>query len=348
MISDAQLPGLSSPAGASGKVLLICPKFFSYHHLMIEAMAKLGFDAVWWNDRPSASAAYKAALRLFPHLVGTLSRRYFSRLAAGLAPDSIDHVLVVKGEALTPGAVNDLRRRFPRARFSLYLWDAVANTKNAGRIAPLFDVVATFDPEDAVTRHWPYRPLFATVPPAAPEQSSIVYDWSFVGTLHSDRFEVINRVERALGPAHPGYVFGFFSSPVLYALKWLRSADFRQSPQTRYALRPLSPAQIGAVMEQSRCSLDVEHPRQTGLTTRCYDALFAGRKLITTNRFIARSALYHPSRVCVIDRHAPIIPEHFLTSPFEPLPQPVIAAYSSQSWVRHVLGLDAGEAPAQY
>ena len=67
--------------------------------------------------------------------------------------------------------------------------------------------------------------------------------------------------------------------------------------------------------------------------------MLAGRKLITTNQTIRASAFYDASRVCVIDRNAPVVPPAFFDSPFLPLPDAVRYGYSDECWARHALGL---------
>ena len=339
-ISDTDLNHAQSGGPFRPKVLLICPKFFDYHEHIMEALEALGYEAIWWTDRPSQSTPYKTFLRLFAEPVGDLSAGHFVRRAEELAPDSLDHVLVVKGEALSPRAMTALRHRFPKARFSLYLWDAIDNARNGKRIAPLFDAVSTFDPGDSQRHRWQFRPLFSLLPESRDIAGAPRYDWSFVGTIHSDRADVLSRIEAAIGPERKGFVFGYFSSRLLYWAKYLLSPAVRNAPDGRFSLRPLPASQTEEVVRASLCSIDVEHPRQVGVTTRCFDALFAGRKLITTNRSIAETALYHPTRVCIVDRSLPMVPAEFFTTAAVALEPATRYAYSSESWVRHVLGLD--------
>lgn len=307
---------------------------------MIGAFKQLGFATTWWDDRPSQNTAFKAALRYFSHPASALSAGHFIRKIKAVPFDSVEHVVVVKGEALSPSVVEEMRGQFPSARFSLYLWDAVKNAPSGGRIAPLFDAVSTFDPRDGSRGGWQYRPLFPSISEVeAKPTESFLYDWSFVGTIHSDRAAVLSRIEQAVGAEHPGFVFGYFASPLLYALQWLTNASVRRSPPGRFSLIPMPVDAVESIVRSTRASVDVEHIRQTGLTTRCFDALFAEKKLITTNQSILESRLYHPSRVCVVDRTAPSVPVAFFSEPFLPLDAETRYAYSAQSWARHVLGL---------
>lgn len=329
--------------GKAGRVLVICPRFFDYQTRIARILQQLGHDTVVLDDRPLNQSVYKIALRLAPRITAALTRGAMVRHLSQVKDQHFDHVLVVKGEAVTPKVLSFLRGRFPNARFSLYLWDAVRNNGNSKAAAALYDAVATFDPADARTYGWNYRPLFAAVPPPD-EPAPKVYDWSFVGTLHSDRLAVLARLQVAL-EARPFFLFGYYASPMLAALGKLKRRLAGLASFGTVSTQPLDPATVRDVIRQSKTIADIEHPRQVGLTIRTIETLLAGRKLITTNATVRQSALYDPTRVCVIDRQRPQIPSSFFESAFEPLPAAVRHGYSEECWARQVLGLpDAKEA----
>lgn len=295
---------------------------------------------VWLaDDRPARGTLYKLLLRLFPRVMGRLSTSAFTGLAETLAGTQIDQVLVIKGEAMIPAAVTALRQAFPKAHFSYYLWDSVRNVGNAPDIAPLFDAVATFDAEEARRFGWRYRPLFASTP-AQPTDGGTqkLYDWSFIGTIHSDRARVIRRLRHAL-PERTSFVFGYFPSPLIALAHRLKDPAINTDPPGTISLDPMPGEQMRQIVDQSKAIIDVEHPRQTGLTMRTVETLLAGRKLITTNRQVQQSALFHPSRVHVIDREAPSVPNAFFDTPFEPLPTQTAADYGLEAWVQDLVQL---------
>ncbi len=84
--------------------------------------------------------------------------------------------------------------------------------------------------------------------------------------------------------------------------------------------------------------LDVEHPRQRGLTMRTIETLLSGRKLITTNRHIVDSDLFDPSRVHVISREHPQVPQAFFEMPFAPVPEAVRSRYTLRRWIVDLIG----------
>ncbi|ODT77404.1 MAG: hypothetical protein ABS76_26825 [Pelagibacterium sp. SCN 64-44] len=340
------MSGLSLRGGkAAGtrNALVVCPRFFQYPEMIAAELEREGYRVWLADDRPARGTLYKLLLRLFPALMGKRSTAEFTGLAETLAGTEMDLVLVIKGEAMTPPAVAALRRAFPKARFSYYLWDSVRNVGNAPDIAPLFDSIATFDAEEAARFGWRYRPLFssAVARPDGPGAEKL-YDWSFIGTIHSDRARVIRRLRRAL-PGRAGFVFGYFPSPLIALAHRLKDPAINADPPGTISLKPMPGERTRQILDQSTAIIDVEHPRQTGLTMRTVETLLAGRKLITTNRQVQQSALFHPSRVHVIDRAAPMVPDEFFDTPFEPLPAPTVTDYGLAAWVQDLARPDPAD-----
>lgn len=327
-MTDTGLPGRKH-------LLLFCSSFFSYPSLIKSAFERLGYDVTWVDDRASNATSYKTALRLFPRLTSRLSTAHFARQAEGIGRD-VEHIVVIRGEGLSAEATRHLRQRFPDARMSLYLWDSVRNSPNPVRAANLYDAVYTFDPVDAEQFGWRHRPLFAVLGDTRAAPEAVEYDWSFVGTIHSDRYRVIKRMMR--DRSRRSFVFGYFPTKLLYYAYALRNPSLVTEPSGRFSTESLPPEAAKRVTSVSKAVLDVEHPRQAGLTLRTIETLLSGRKLITTNRRILDSELYHPSRVYVVDRNAPQIPASFFNSPGVPLSDALRYRYSIDGWANEVLG----------
>ena len=84
--------------------------------------------------------------------------------------------------------------------------------------------------------------------------------------------------------------------------------------------------------------LDIQHPGQSGLTMRTLEMVGMCKKLITTNKDIAKYDLFYQNNVSIIDRENPKIDERFLNSDYSILPHDVYEHYSIEHWVVDVLG----------
>lgn len=300
----------------------------------------MGYAVTWWDERASSATWYKLALRLFPSMTVRWSERSFLKRLHQLDPVSITHVLVIKGEGLSQRVALKMREALASASMGLYLWDGVENVKGVSKILTAFDSVATFDPVDAKTFGWTYRPLFgrnisASKDNAAPMQ----FDWCFIGTIHSDRHRVIHRLRQRYGKQAKNFVFGYFQSPLMLFIRRLLDWTLWLAPKGTLSTKPMSAAKVAQIVECSTAVLDVEHPRQRGFTMRTIETLLAEKKLVTTNKYITACNLYHPSRVQVIDRIQPEITADFLDQPYLAIPDSFRNYYSCEGWVAELLTL---------
>lgn len=338
---------VSPPLTTSRRALLVCAPFFSYHVDISNALETEGFATTWLSDRASDRFLYKLGMRVTPRFIAALSTQHFLARLGAIEDGPVEHVLVVKGEAVSRRAVATIRRRWPSAKLHLYLWDGSENARNAQSLAPRFDSVATFDPEDARRFGWVHRPLFARSArlAAGAQSSEKTHDWAFIGTLHSDRHRVIDRLRRR-NPELRGFVYGFVPGTPLLVARKLTDWTLWRTPHDTVSAKPMSAAEMVEVISRSRAVLDVEHPMQRGLTMRTIETLLSGTKLITTNPHVLASDLYDPSRVHLISRATPYVPQRFLFSAFKPIPTETVARYGLARWVRDVLELDAARPEA--
>ena len=323
---------------SKGHVLLVSPLTFSYHEAICATLRDLGYDATWWNERASSATWYKLALRLLPGFTRRWSARHFRRLLHALPKNTITHVLVIKGEGLTRDVCLDMREVLRDVPMGFYLWDGVDNVKGVVDIVDCFDCAASFDPVDAEKFGWRHRPLFSRFEaPAEPPAAGSDFDWCFIGTLHSDRHRVVHRLRKTGGAQARSFVFGFSPSKPMLWIRRLTDWTLWRAPAGSLATKAMPPAAVNAIVARSRVVLDVEHPRQRGLTMRTIETLMAGHKLATTNTHIADSDLYHPSRVQVISRLEPAIAPSFLAQGFEPLSPALRSRYSCAGWAQELI-----------
>lgn len=332
-------PIASRAQSSKGHVLLVCPPVFSYHLSIKAELERLGYGVTWWNDRGNNRTVYKICLRLLPRVVTSLLTLVFMSKLRYLRPMRVRKVLVIKGEGVSIKVLQALRRQFPEAVLSLYFWDSVANAPRARAIAPYFDKVSTFDPVDARRYGWAHRPLFARAESVADaaKGDEFRYDWCFIGTLHSDRYRVIERLRRN-DFSRKAFIFGYAPSRVVMFVRLLTNRSLWRVPRGSISTQAMSAGEIAEIFGVSRAVLDIEHPRQRGLTMRTIEALLTGRKLITTNPYVRESNLYHPSRVCVIERARPFVPQSFFRMAFEPVDPSVRYEYSLNRWVTDLIG----------
>ncbi|PIL39949.1 hypothetical protein CR103_09490 [Massilia psychrophila] len=300
----------------------------------------MGYAVTWWDERASSATLYKLALRALPAATVRWSEQTFKKRLELLRGAPITHILVIKGEGLSLRMTREISRAFPSASIGLYLWDGFENIRGLSKILPAFDSVASFDPIDAAKFDWTYRPLFSRdVARGKPKEDVTNFDWCFIGTIHSDRHRVIDRLRKRYGTVARSFVYAFFQSPLVLLLRRCSDRTLWFAPKGTLSTKPMSADAVAEIVAQSRAVLDIEHPQQRGFTMRTIETLLSGKKLLTTNKHILDSDLYHPSRVQIIERGDPEITSGFLNCPFVQVDESVRKYYACENWVAELLAL---------
>jgi hypothetical protein len=85
---------------------------------------------------------------------------------------------------------------------------------------------------------------------------------------------------------------------------------------------------------RSRALLELVQGGGTGPTIRSLEAAFFDRKLITDNRALRDTGLYHPSRIFILGEDDPSGLKDFLAAPLQPLDPAVLRAHDIVHWIR--------------
>jgi len=323
----------------SGKsILFFSPKFFNYEKEIKLAMEKLGATVVWADDRPSNSFTAKVLIRLNKNILKKMIQRYYDRVIGSFKGKQFDYVLFISPESLNRGILKKMKDEFKSSKFILYMWDSFEN-KQSVELLDLFDSVLTFDSNDAKNYNIKLRPLFYIDTYKEKKSTKPLYDLLFIGTAHSDRYDF---VQHKIKPFFDGMnikLYFFLSSRRLFWLKKLFDKDFRSIQFKDISFKPLSHLDNFDFINKSKIILDINHPRQVGLTMRTIETLGAQRKLITTNANVINYDFYNEDNILVIDRKKPRIDRSFMARPFKPSIDVVLTKYSIWGWIFDVFNV---------
>ena len=164
------------------------------------------------------------------------------------------------------------------------------------------------------------------------------YDLSFIGTAHSDRFRIISMIDKSLGSDVTRLWYLFLQAPWVFYVQKLINSAFRRARLEDFRYVPMPFATVQDIFQKSRAIVDMEHPHQTGLTMRTFEAIGAGKKLITTNAHVRNYPFYDPQNIHIIDRSRPSVPDSFLTTPYRPLSSEHHHRFSLAGWLDALVG----------
>jgi spore maturation protein CgeB len=132
------------------------------------------------------------------------------------------------------------------------------------------------------------------------------------------------------------YWYLFLQAPWVATSYRLLNPSFRSVPNSMLHFAPLPREKVQRVFARSLSILDIQHPRQSGLTMRTFEALGSGKKLITTNPEIAEYDFFNSQNIRIIDRINPEIPEDFFKTPYLHPSQEVYSRHSISGWVDEI------------
>lgn len=324
---------------ANKKILVIAAKFFGYEQDIKNELLRRGAKVDFVLDRPFNSAFMKAATKMAPGLMQWLVYLYYQLYFPHIFQRTYDYVFVVEGITLSRSALLRLKKISPSCEFILYVWDSVKNRSHIFQNSDCYQKVLTFDPEDAKKFGFFFRPLFFTKEFERHGEQQVEHDLCFIGTVHSDRYEIISKLSRSLFAECRPFLFLYFHEKWFYRLNKLLKKSYRNSHEDEFAFKTISKQKVVEHLSVSSVILDIEHPFQSGLTMRTFEVLGQRKKLATTNASIKSYDFYNPNNIFVIDRQNPYIPQEFFLAAYEDIPELIYRKYTLESWINDCFSL---------
>lgn len=317
------------------KVLIITPFFFDYHKRIEKALEDKGTEVTLIDERPSTSVFAKILMRKNVKCYHKTIEKYFDKLLLKLK-DEYDFVLFIKCEAPTNKVLEKFREHFKKAKQVLYLWDSVKNVKSIKEKFQYFDKIYSFDNDDVSKypfmeyAYWGYTDQFKN------EETKTQYDLSFVGTLHSIRPEVIEKVEKQceeMGLSFYKYVF--MPHKIVYWYNRIFNPSFRNVKLKSVNFKPLSTEKTIEIYQKSKAVLEIENIYQSGATTRLGEMIGMEKKIVTT--FDCRKMdFFRENNQLVLDIDNVKLNKEFFESNYEKIPQEIKERYSFDNFINTV------------
>lgn len=324
-------------------ILFFSPSFFGYEKEIQNKMEEMGARVIFYDERPFTSSIEKALLKINPNIFYRKLDDYFLNIFNDVKSEHFDHIFLLKCETPTEKILDMFRSHFKDAKFCLYMWDSISNVKNIESKFKYFDLISSFDKKDSLENNFNFRPLFYSDSYRIPleKHKQVTYDICSFGTIHSDRFKIISKVEEeANNLGLNTYFFNFLQGQFMYYYYKLTKKEFKHSNINDFSFEKKSSKEITDIIRNSKAVLDIQHPNQSGLTMRTIEMLGMNKKIITTNSDIKNYDFYHPNNISIINRDSIEIDPNFLNSEYEPIDKEVYDKYSLKNWILDSLGVN--------
>lgn len=323
------------------KILFFSPKFFGYEKEIELTLKNLGANVDYYDDRPANNFLTKALIRIDKNILKKKIETYYTKIVKNTKDKKYDYIFFLTPDSLTKKKLLELKEGHKESKFILYMWDSLKNRKNVLDLIELFDEVYSFDKNDSQKYNFNFRPLFyiSEYEKINEEKPKLLYDLTFIGTGHSDRYRLVKDIKEKLLQIVPSiniYTFMYLPSKILYIVRKIIDSDIRESHYKEFDFNSLTKNEMIDVIKKTNVILDIQHPNQTGLTMRTFEILGAKKKLITTNKDIINYDFYDPINIYVLDREKKHIDIKFFNNKYQELNQEIYSKYSILGWVNEI------------
>ena len=322
------------------KILFFSPAFFNYENIIADKMRQMGAEVDMYDARSVISSSARALIKLSPLFFRSRTVKYYENIISQNKEKKYNYIIIIKCDMTPEIILQRLKETYPDAKLCLYLWDSVANSRGIRNKFKYFDTIHSFDMNDCEKySELKFRTLFfADQYRKPPVSTNYKYDISFIGTIHSDRYRIISQIQTTAEKLGLNcYWFLYLQSKFMFYFYKFSKREFRKANIHCFCFEKKSITDIARVVEDSKIVLDIQHPKQSGLTMRTIEMIGMNKKIITTNQNIKKYDFYNPDNIAIIDRNNIVIPKDFFSKAYCPIHESIYEKYSLQSWILDVI-----------
>lgn len=231
-----------------------------------------------------------------------------------------DFTLMIHGQYL-----NHATHQFLKSiskKYVAYFFDSLAKMPEQKTIAQHFDTVFSYEPIDCETEG--YRFITNFIPTEKYRSNHFDYD-VFNISAHDHRLPTLKKLAHTFAEQKVTFKFILYSKKI-DALEHFeitnKKIDFQE---------------IGALLQKTKCIVDIQRNEQKGLSFRPFEALGNEKKLITNNPEIQKYSFFNPNNILIINTSNFSVPKDFFDSPYQEIPGKIYDAFTVESWVKQIL-----------
>ena len=283
---------------ANKNILLLGIGFYDYEKAILDTLSKCFANAYY------ASLRYQSLVgRILAHICPPLLKRIESDFVTKQIQDSpkdIDYIIIIKGEHLTDKHIALLKQKYPSAKILLYLWDSLVRISNSALLLRSFNNIYTFDRLDAIKYGLKFRPLFYRK--SYPHNEKCLYDISFIGWMHSERYQLLHLLKKQFQRHGISYKFVLYTSRYSYFINRYVKGAIKKEDSDFFVFKPISYEDYIKISYASKVILDLAHPLQSGLTMRTIEAIGMKKKILTNNADILNYSSLNSNNYFVFEK----------------------------------------------
>lgn len=282
------------------RCLLILPKhFYSFKDQFKTQLETRGYEVVVANDEyPEGSFGLLMGKLKLPWMKWNTYKVFRDKILPG---NYFEVTIIFKGRGVSQKLIFEIKK-FSK-RIIAYNWDSFEFNSSPLNWMGLVDKYATFDIKDSLEYKIPLIELFTTTKDQLPlKDSEKLIKFSAVFRNHSDRLKYLDAAITHFNIKNEDiYIYIFEQNWMFKIINFLKSPFLYYKYKKFIFNNSLEYNKYLKIIKSSIYTLDYAHPKQTGLTMRCFDALNMNTSLITNNLFIQSSPNFINSKPIVFN-----------------------------------------------
>lgn len=318
-------------------ILFFSPPFFNYPSIIKVGLERVFDKVTYFNTIPSTTL-FKASWYIetyFSHSAcrKNLQNKLFRAIRKEIEHENekYDYILVIKGSCIPEEFYVFLKQKYPYAKYIQYIWDDICNDLYALETFKYFDSILSYNAKDCEKYNLKFRPFFYVEEYLSCEKER-KYDISCMMSFSEDRINFLHKFLTSCTDTMRIYILikASFLLKIIYHSKIADLMKYISSQGVSYS-------EMMSILRTSRCQVDLQHPRQEGLTTRAFEALATCTKLITTNHNVIEYDFYNPDNIMVISRDNPSFDAEWLKKPYKMVSEEVMKRYSLTTFINDII-----------
>ena len=278
---------------ANNSCLLIIPKHFYSFQKQFKAQLELrNYKVEIVNDEYPENIV---GLLLGKLKIPILKKITFNHYRDRILINNIhyDLVLIFKGRGISIELINLLKLHSDK--IVGYNWDSFAFNKSPINWYTKIDKYSTFDHKDSIEYKLPLIELFSSSEnKEISTEKSVDFKFSAIFRNHSQRLKYLFEVMKYYDINNQDIFIYIFEKNIFFAVLNFLASPIQYIRFRKFiSFKPLEYSKYSSAIRNSEYTIDYAHPKQTGLTMRCFEALNSKTKIITNNIYIKDSIFFN-------------------------------------------------------
>ncbi len=240
-----------------------------------------------------------------------------------------DVILIIKGDNLTVDTLKIIKQN--THKMITFLNDSMKRYPRMKKVFSYFDEVYSFDPDDVKEHGFKFITnyiYFNHHKQYNQQPKNGVFNISSL----DKRFKTMPQFAQYFKKHNIKYKLIAFTNQPSAELESLNI----ELTTKKYTLND-----VFNLVTDSTILLDLQRPKQKGLSFRIFEGIALHKKIISTNKDLVNYNFYNPNNIAIVDSNNIQINSDFFTTPYTPLAPEIIQQYHISSWIDTVFNINS-------